>query len=279
MPTIPALGEKLRYLRSQLYSGRIRQLIRKTGVNRILSKPYWKLVHLLSEKKQVHKITNHEISFWASTFTEFMRFRDHDLVGERLIIKDLLTTLNSNDIFYDIGANVGTYSCFIAAELGPGKTVAFEPEPDNATHLKENLKLNDLDADVIQVALSDTDGTIDMALTGDEAGEGEHAIATDDNERTLEVETAKGDTIIEERGLPKPTVVKIDVEGAELSVLRGLRKTLHENCRLAYVEVHPEKIKNFGGEACEVEAFLMGAGFEVTEISQRGGEIFLRASK
>ncbi|MDB9281515.1 FkbM family methyltransferase [Halorubrum ezzemoulense] len=206
-----------------------------------------------------------------------MRFRD--LSDEHSIIEDLLTALDIDDVFYDIGANVGTYTCFTAAQLDTGRTLAFEPEPKNADRLQENLELNDLHAEIVQVVLSDTDGTVEFALSGDEAGEGEHAIATDNSEQTLEVETARGDTIIEERGLPKPTVVKIDVEGAELSVLRGLRETLCTNCRLVYVEVHTEKITDFGGEASEVKTFLTDAGFDVTEISQRGSEVFLRASK
>ncbi|WP_198530028.1 FkbM family methyltransferase [Halorubrum aethiopicum] len=229
------------------------------------------------EDTQTHEITTHSVDFHTKTFTEFTRFRD--LVGERSIVEDLLTSLDSNDIFYDVGANVGTYTCFAAAKLGPGKVVAFEPEPENADRLRENLELNNLDAEIIQIALSDTDGIVDLALTGDEAGTGEHAIATGDDKQTLEVETARGDSIIEERGLPKPTVAKIDVEGAELSVLRGLRETLYESCRLMYVEVHTEKIRDFGAERSEVETLLTDAGFEVTEISQRGSEIFLRASK
>ena len=277
MFTTPNIGEQLRNIRSRFYSGWVRQIVRGTKLNKLLSKPYWQLVYSLSENTQTHEITNHSIDFQTITFTEYMRFCS--LAGERSIVENLLTALDSDDIFYDIGANVGTYTCFAAAELGPDRTVAFEPEPENADRLRENLELNDLGAEIIQVALSDTDGTVDLALTGDEAGEGEHAIATGDDERTLEVETARGDSIIEERGLPKPTVIKIDVEGAELSVLRGLRETLHENCRLLYVEVHTEKIRDFGGEASDVETLLTDVGFEVTEISQRGSEIFLRASK
>ena len=267
----------LRRTRDRFYSGWVRQSILRIGLNKLLSGPYWQLVYSLSENTQTHDLADRSIDFRTDTFTEFMRFRD--LAGERSVVEDLLTALDSNDVFYDIGANVGTYTCFAAAELGPGRTVAFEPEPENADHLRENLELNDLDAEIVQIALSDTDGTVDLALTGDEAGEGEHAIATDKDERTLEVKTARGDSIIEERELPKPTVLKIDVEGAELSVLRGLRETLHENCRLVYVEVHTEKIRDFGGETSEVETLLTDAGFEVTEISQRGSEVFLRASK
>lgn len=277
MCTVPNFGNQLRYIRSRFYSGKLRQIIRKMRLNKLVSKPYWKLVYVLSESTQTHEITNHSIDFQIGTFTEFTRFRH--LSHERPIIADLLSSLNSDDTFYDIGANVGTYTCFAAAELGPGRTVAFEPEPANAARLKENLKINDLDAEIVQVALSDTDGTVDLALTGDEAGEGEHAITTDGDGQTVEVKASKGDSIIEEFTLPKPTVVKIDVEGAEFSVLRGLQDNLNEDCRLIYVEVHTEKITNFDSNLSEIETFLSDIGFEITEIAQRGSTVFLKALK
>jgi FkbM family methyltransferase len=234
-------------------------------------------VWVLSEDTRTHELASHSIDFYIGTFTEFTRFRN--LSHERPIVEEFLTALNSDDTFYDIGANVGTYTCFAAAELGPSRTVAFEPEPENANRLEENLARNDLDAEVIQVALSDTDGTVDLSLTGDEAGEGEHSIATNDGGQTLEVKTARGDSILEKRKLPKPTVVKIDVEGAELSVLQGLRETLDENCRLIFVELHTEKIRRFDVGPSEVKTFLTEVGFEVTEISQRGSTVFLKGSK
>lgn len=260
-----------------MYQGWVRKSARKIGLNKILSDPYWLLVHTLSDDSHACTVSGIEVKFRTETRTEVKRF--HDLSGERPVIENVLRSLNPDDTFYDIGANVGTYTCFSASKLGPDRTIAFEPEPENATRLQENLELNNLDAKIVEVALSDTDGTTSLALKGNEAGEGEHTIATDGEVETVEVETARGDSIIEQHDLPAPTVVKIDVEGAELSVLRGLQETIRENCRLVYVEVHPEKIMDFGGEASEVNEFLTEAGFEVTEIAQRGNEVFLRASK
>ncbi|WP_242406156.1 FkbM family methyltransferase [Halostagnicola larsenii] len=267
----------LQKLRDKFYSGHLRYIVRQIGLNKILSDPYWKLVYVFSGKTQTHDIDGHKIEFKTDTFTEFMRFRS--FAGEEAILKDLLQSLKKTDIVYDVGANVGTYTCFAAMKLQSQQTVAFEPESRNAERLRGNLELNNLDARVLEVALSDTNGTIDFALSGDEAGEGEHAIATDQATETIEVETVRGDRVIEERDLTPPSVVKIDVEGAELSVLRGLSETLRENVRLAYVEVHSEKLPAFGDSAPEVRAFLEGAGFDVTELSSDRSEFFLRASK
>ncbi len=264
-------------MRSRFYSGRVRQAIRKTGLNRLLSKPYWQLVYALSEKTQTHEIANRSIDFRTDTFSEFMRFRD--LAGERSVVKDLLKNLDSDDIFYDIGANVGTYTCFAAAELGPGRTVAFEPEPENVDALQKNLEINGLGAEIVQVALSNTNGTVDLALTGNEAGEGEHSIVTDDNGQTIEVETIRGDLVIKKRGLPKPTVIKIDVEGAELEVLRGLSSTIQESCRYIYCEIHDDKLDGFDQTRSDVESLLTDLGFQIRRIDERGDEYFLLGEK
>lgn len=277
MRSILNTGSLVRKGRNLVYRGAFRQVIQQIGLSKVLSEPFWRLTHKLSRNIQTRSIRSQKIDFKADTYTEFMRFRS--LTGEEIILKDLLDSIEPTDIVYDIGANVGTYTCFTAAKLGPQQTVSFEPEPQNAERLRGNLELNDLNAEVIEVALSDTNGTIDFALTGDEAGEGEHSIATGQGTKTIEVETARGDRVIEDRGLTSPSVVKIDVEGAEMSVLRGLSETLREDVRLAYVEVHSEKLPAFGDSAQEVRAFLEGAGFEITELSADRDELFLRASK
>lgn len=65
---------------------------------------------------------------------------------------------------------------------------------------------------------------VNLALTGNEAGEGKHSIATTDDGQTHEAKAARGDTQIKERGLPKPTVLKNDVEDAELLVFVDWKK-------------------------------------------------------
>lgn len=258
----------LRKGRDEFYRGFLCQAVRQAGLNKLLSDPYWKLAHRLSGDVQIQTIECQKLEFITTTHTEFMRFRN--LTGERPILEGLLRSLEPTDVVYDVGANVGTYTCFVASELGSRRTVAFEPEPQNAARLRDNLELNELDIELVEIALSDGDGTVELALSGNEAGEGEHAIATDQATETIDVELARRDAMIERRDLPTPTVVKIDVEGAELSVLQGLSETLRNHVRLAYVEVHPEKLPEFGDSAPEVRAPVKNIGFVVLELSSRG---------
>lgn len=268
--------KKLKQIYDRIYTGKIRRVIRRTGLNRLLSKPFWKIAYWTSQDVTTHEIGDQKLSFRTDTYTEYMRF--NDLAGEHGIIDDVLGSLSEDDVFYDIGANVGTYTCFAASKLRSGRVISFEPEPRNATGLRENLDLNSLDAEIIEVALSDTDGTAQLGLGGVEAGEGKHSITTDDADGdTIQVETARGDSIIAERELPAPTVVKIDVEGAELPVLHGMRDTLQEKCRLVYVEVHPEEMGD--GTTGDVSLFLKERGFDVEVLTHRGSQRFLRGSK
>lgn len=81
-----------------------------------------------------------------------------------------------------------------------------------------------------------------------------------------------GDRLIENRTVPSPTVLKIDVEGAELDDLRGLDETLAgEDSRLLYIELHG-RIAEFGGSWEELREYLRERRFSIETITRRGGE-------
>ncbi|WP_225335207.1 FkbM family methyltransferase [Halomicrobium urmianum] len=275
MESIPTISHLLQQARNQLYRGWVQRAVRWLGLNEYLSDSYWWLVFFLADDAQTHSIAEETVTFRTETFPEFMRFRD--LAGEETVLEDLLNKLEPMDVFYDIGANVGTYMCFVSSKLKTGNVVGFEPEPENAVRLRENLAQNELEAQVFEVALSDTDGTIELALTGENAGEGEHAIATEEHQETREVQTAKGDTFVQSHEIPVPSVVKIDVEGAELSVLEGMQQTLQNHCRLVYLEIHPDKIEDYGGTPADACTLLEDIGFEIEKLEQRGRQYFILA--
>lgn len=271
------LGKLLRWFRNRVYRGRVRTLVRKVGANQSLADAYWTAAYFLSPDIQRHSVCGETVKFQVATFSEFMRFRD--LTGEKKIIGDLLSSLRDDDVCFDVGANVGTYSCFLASSLGPGRTFAFEPEPINADRLEQNLRLNDLEASVIRVALSDRAGNVELALQGSEAGAGSHTLSLANAEQTIDVSTERGDGVIRRLGLPGPTVMKIDVEGAELEVLKGFSDTLETTCRLLYVEVHPSVLARLGATTADVRVLLTGAGFSIQDLSRRQGQMFWRAEK
>jgi FkbM family methyltransferase len=140
------------------------------------------------------------------------------------------------DVVLDVGANVGAYSLLFALWAGPsGRVFAFEPGSAARAGLEAHVRRNHLPVTICPLAVSDVVGR--AAFTTD-APSGANALATVTTGRTEEVATTTIDAFCLERGI-QPDVIKIDVEGAELQVLRGARRVIaHPGVRV-FVEFHP----------------------------------------
>lgn len=259
-----------------IYSAYAKPVTKRLGVHGKLRDLYWriKIARHPVEQKTIGDTT---VQFNITNRTEYARHRD--LGGEGPIIEDLLSELEPDDVVYDIGANVGTYTCFLSERLQPDQVVAFEPHPTNLASLRSNLGLNNTDAIVIKQALSDTNGTAELRVASQDKGEGKHSLAIDSDEETITVELAPGDQLIESGEIPAPTILKIDVEGAEYQVLQGLEQALQSDlCRLIYVEVHPNPLSDYDSSPEEIEGLLESINYNVTTLqNQNRSEYFVKA--
>ena len=141
------------------------------------------------------------------------------------------------DVFLDVGANVGWYTLHVAQMVGPeGLVLAVEPSPDSFAVLKENIKLNHLsNVTALNFAAWDRDGELDLILAETCTG---HTVKRawansakpwsrfSERRVTVRVPARRLDDVLKEQNVTQVDWVKIDVEGAEVEVLRGLRKTL-----------------------------------------------------
>lgn len=220
--------------------------------------------------------------FLIPTKNEFL---DFNRIRERPILEELLGELRPEDTFYDLGANLGLYSC-LAADVAD-RVVAFEPHPENADRLEQNASLNGADDLVVyRCALADSNGTAELQVALDGLGSAGHSLVKNPdgvrtlNPQTVTVETRSGDDLVDAERLPRPSVLKIDVEGAEYDVLSGLRETLSDpECRLVYCEVHPKRLGLQSRSVDDVRVLLEACGFEVDDRSVRPDQPFLRARK
>ncbi|HXB65451.1 MAG TPA: FkbM family methyltransferase [Solirubrobacteraceae bacterium] len=161
----------------------------------------------------------------------------------------LLGLLGPGAVFYDIGANVGWYSLLAARAVGAaGRVVAFEPAVANAALLQHNVAANQLsNVTTITAAVTDRGGWATFLYGGSLEGR----LSKNDNEAQAQRRAARKtpkrssivpilalDAWLAETEQPPPSVVKIDVEGAEVGVLRGMAGTLRGARPTLLIELH-----------------------------------------
>jgi len=142
------------------------------------------------------------------------------------------------DVAYDIGANVGFFTVLLGRLVGPaGVVAAFEPLAPTAEALRRNAALNGFaHVTVFPNAVGRSAGTVKLALR-EESTWAKLADATTTGP-TLDVTMVAIDTLVEAGTIRPPSLVKIDVEGAELEVIEGMRRTLLKYRPVVLCEMH-----------------------------------------
>lgn len=145
--------------------------------------------------------------------------------------KTLRNLLSEGDVFVDVGANIGYFSAVAADLVGSGRVIAFEPVPKYLKRLRE-LSINNPhhNIEVYPFALGPEKGNATIDVTsGSNLGWNTMVpgfMNPDAVGERVDVEVATLDELWLELGLDHARVVKIDVEGFELNVLRGMRRTI-----------------------------------------------------
>jgi FkbM family methyltransferase len=142
--------------------------------------------------------------------------------------------------FYDVGANMGFFSLIAWRRVGPhGRVRSFEPLPESARTLRHNVALNRAEnVEVVEAAVGARPGRAQLAVTAESVQA--HLAEIETDTPTLgfvEVGVTSVDAEVA-AGRPSPDIVKIDVEGAELAVLEGMRKTFERHPPTVICELH-----------------------------------------
>jgi FkbM family methyltransferase len=159
----------------------------------------------------------------------------------------LVHLLCPNDLFLDIGANIGSYT-ILAGKVCKARAIAFEPDPDTARALRRNIAINHLNAlaDVREAALGGAHGQIAFTVGLDTM----NRVARPDDESMQVVPIRRLDDI---PGAAAPTLIKLDVEGFEEQVLSGASGVLSSPSLLAvqselYSPTIQDALQTFGFE-------------------------------
>jgi FkbM family methyltransferase len=168
----------------------------------------------------------------------------------------LLSLLDPGDVVVDAGAHVGSFTVPLAHRVGPsGRVVAIEPAAITAELLYQNLDLNDVagTVDVVERVVSD-DPARHRLVTHETNTGAWHFVA---DETSHDAQAATLDEIVADALAGRRVrLIKIDVEGMELSALRSADATIAAHRPILYCEISTEQLARHGATVPDVERFL-----------------------
>jgi FkbM family methyltransferase len=171
--------------------------------------------------------------------------------------------LGAGDTYVDVGANLGVHSLRASRAVGgSGRVYAFEPNPRTRLRLRLHAAMNDArNIVIVELALSDHEGEGSLR-SGDCYNSGMFTLERHGlPENSVAVRICRGDSVLHSLSMSGRVLVKIDVEGHELSVLRGMRRWLAAVRPMLTVEITPAWLKEAGADACEVWRFFQELGY------------------
>jgi len=233
-----------------------------------------RIMHLFRPKQTVVK----QIKYRGANFVVLA----NEDVGWRLIsvgkyeateISVLEELICENDVCVDIGANIGIYSVFFALKAYGGQVIAFEPVELNRKLLELNLVLNGIDnVRIEQSVISDCNGKIKFSVSNDASYS---SIISTGRMKESEVIEVDSKTLDNQFYLlrKKIDVLKIDVEGAELLVLRGGKNLLSDvtlRPKVIIVEVNKENQSVYGYNPIDVIDYMEEFGYNTYSLKSNG---------
>lgn len=170
--------------------------------------------------------------------------------------------LKTGMTFFDIGANQGIYTLLAGKKVSKGgKVISFEPVPSQFKKLKRNLKINRINNVITEpLAVGVEIETVNMyvCLGGDEALSSLR-LPTEDiksKKSIIQVPVTTIDEYVKKNNISNIDFVKIDVEGGELNVLKGMTETLKTIRPIFMCEVQDKRTVQWGYSASEICKFL-----------------------
>ncbi len=188
----------------------------------------------------------------------------------------LTKNLRPGMVFVDIGANLGYFTTLAARLVGnSGRVIAVEPDPDNFRLLELNVKRNGLtNVTALNRALGAAPG--EATLFRSRWNFGDHRLADDKTSKreTVTVQVDTVDRIVDRENLPRVDLIKLDVQGFEQQVQKGMLKTLEANpAPVIITEFWPHGLSLAGGSAEDYYHCYTARGFQSRKLTGDGGEL------
>jgi tRNA (mo5U34)-methyltransferase len=203
---------------------------------------------------------------------------DHELIHnefERMEMEFVKRLLRRDMTVVDAGAHHGLYTLLASKRVGwHGRVIAIEPSPRECSRLEKHLRLNRCsNTELVPCALGEDPGEADLYLVEgfQDWYNSLRPPAIDEPVRTVKVSVRRLDDVLAELGVGKVDFIKLDVEGAELSVLVGAMKLLRGQSRPAILaEVQDARTQPWGYAGREILQFLISMDYRWFAIAAKG---------
>jgi FkbM family methyltransferase len=242
-------------------SSRIIHFRGKERIVAFLSRP--KIFNQITIKRQgvIWSLQGHDLN----EFYIAIRSNHSSILSNRLIEEIEKHKIN---IFWDIGANIGAISMPLLKKFNNLEAVLFEPSAEVAGRLIRNLAHNpDLYSRVtiLTIALSDSEGINNFHVSNETFNSGVSGLGYSENRYkfAVGVQTYTGDSLVESKKFAPPQLIKIDVEGYELEVFKGLKNTLSKYHPIIIFEHSVYRLKERNQPIDTVTKFLETLGYSV----------------
>jgi FkbM family methyltransferase len=188
---------------------------------------------------------------------------------EPMLTKLFQDTIGSDDVVFDVGANLGLHTLTFS-KLAK-QVVAFEPNPALIPNLRRTLKPIQ-NAMLLDVCLSATDAVIPFHISDWDHMLGSLANWTGQPTTTLQIQGRALDSLLNEQKIPRPSVLKVDVEGAELMVFKGAEQLFNgpNAPRVVIFEELNNASRKLGIEDGAAAEFLRAKGYTLFLITDEG---------
>lgn len=224
----------------------------------------WWLIKLAKVDKAVRDVQG---SLMILDLTDKGIHKDLYLNGirEPQATKYLQEIMEPDWLVVDIGANIGYYALQEAKVVS--EVIALEPSPENYETLEMNIDLNNyFNIGAYQMAIGDHVGHVDFEIA---RACNWSSVAFARKEGTIVVQMETLDKFLNGN---KVDYVRMDVEGYEMNVLKGMAKVLKEHKPRLFIEVHRDKLRNYGSSQRELLEYLSGFGYSIEKSFIMGRE-------
>lgn len=216
----------------------------------------------------VERVCRHGVSFDLHLDDNAQKTLFYTGWYERAFTEWLLSEVRTEDVYLDVGAHVGLSALVVAATMrdqgGAGRVIAVEPTPDSSQVIREGASRNGLvNVTVVERALGAEPGVVTLH-SDDRYSVQDAGVRSKFNSGppVCTVQMITADSLVDELGLHRVDLVKIDVEGSELDVLQGMTQTLKLLCpRAVVVEINEFRLRQAGTTREAIDSLLEEAGY------------------